>query len=91
MVDGSGLENRRAKASWVRIPPSPPRDTGRPAPTYCVLGCLALDIVVGASGDLIRRACGGNALYAVAGAHLWDVSVGLVARVGRDYPRGCLR
>ena len=24
MVEGSGLENRRAKASWVRIPPSPP-------------------------------------------------------------------
>ena len=25
VVEGSGLENRRAKASWVRIPPSPPR------------------------------------------------------------------
>ncbi len=28
MVDGSGLENRRAQASWVRIPPSPPTDPG---------------------------------------------------------------
>jgi hypothetical protein len=24
VVDGSGLENRQAQASWVRIPPSPP-------------------------------------------------------------------
>lgn len=49
-----------------------------------------MDSVVGAGGELIRNACGGNALYAAAGAHIWDRRIGLVSRVGRGYPDACL-
>lgn len=59
-------------------------------PAVVVVGCLTIDSVVTASGDLIRAACGGNALYAAAGAHVWDERIGLVARAGDDYPASCL-
>ena len=59
-------------------------------PAFVVCGCLTIDSVVGARGELIRNACGGNALYAAAGAHIWDRRVGLVARVGHGYPEACL-
>lgn len=55
-----------------------------------VVGCLTIDSVVEATGALIRNACGGNALYAAAGAHVWEPRVGLVARVGGGYPAACL-
>jgi sugar/nucleoside kinase (ribokinase family) len=59
-------------------------------PTVVVVGCLTIDSVVEASGALIRNACGGNALYAAAGAHVWERRVGIVARAGRGYPAACL-
>ncbi|HUQ79187.1 MAG TPA: PfkB family carbohydrate kinase [Patescibacteria group bacterium] len=59
-------------------------------PAVVVVGCLTIDSVVTATGDLIRAACGGNALYAAAGAHVWDHRIGLVARAGDDYPAPCL-
>jgi sugar/nucleoside kinase (ribokinase family) len=59
-------------------------------PTYVVAGCLTLDAVVTASGELIPRTCGGNALYAAVGASAWSRDVGLVARAGGDYPDACL-
>lgn len=65
-------------------------DAGSDAPRYVVIGCLTVDSVVTASGDLIPRACGGNSLYATAGVHVWDDSVGLVTRAGFDYPAECL-
>ncbi|HTC85076.1 MAG TPA: carbohydrate kinase family protein [Candidatus Acidoferrum sp.] len=60
------------------------------SPRYVVVGCLTTDSVVTATGELIRRSCGGNALYAAVGVHIWDRSVGIVARTGSDYPTGCL-
>lgn len=59
-------------------------------PRYAVVGSLTIDSVVTASGDLIARTCGGNSLYGSIGVHIWDASVGLVTRAGRDYPEGCL-
>ena len=59
-------------------------------PASVVVGCLTVDNVVTADGALIPSVCGGNALYAVVGARLWGPGVGLVARVGDDYPRSCL-
>ncbi|MCC6188945.1 MAG: hypothetical protein IT318_07915 [Anaerolineales bacterium] len=38
-------------------------------------------------GAVHLREIGGNALYAAVGARLWAESVGLVARVGSNYPR----
>lgn len=59
-------------------------------PRYAVLGCLTLDSVITERGQRFRRVCGGNALYAAAGTHVWDSSVGIVTRVGADYPADCL-
>jgi len=59
-------------------------------PAIVVVGCLTIDSVVEASGELIRNACGGNVLYAAAGAHVWEPRVGMVARVGEGYPGACL-
>ena len=59
-------------------------------PAIVIAGCLTIDSVVEASGALIRNACGGNALYAAAGAHIWEPRIGLVARAGRGYPAACL-
>lgn len=59
-------------------------------PVHAVVGCLTLDSVVGADGGLVRRTCGGNALWAAVGAHAWDRRVGIVTRVGDDYPTACL-
>jgi sugar/nucleoside kinase (ribokinase family) len=60
-------------------------------PPMAIIGCLTVDSVISANGDLIRRVCGGNALYASVGAHIWDSRVGLVTRAGEDYPAGCLQ
>ena len=59
-------------------------------PRYAVMGSLTIDSVVTATGDLIPRTCGGNALYGSIGVHIWDTSVGVVTRAGRDYPGACL-
>jgi len=59
-------------------------------PRYAVMGSLTIDSVVTATGDVIPRTCGGNALYSSIGVHIWDPSVGVVTRAGRDYPEGCL-
>lgn len=59
-------------------------------PAVVVAGCLTIDSVVGAAGELIRNACGGNALYAAVGARVWGATTGIVARVGRGYPDACL-
>lgn len=59
-------------------------------PVFAALGCLTLDSVVTASGARSARACGGNALYAAAGAAVWDPRVGIVTRAGADYPDDCL-
>lgn len=59
-------------------------------PRYAVMGSLTIDSVVTATGDLIARTCGGNALYGSIGVHIWDTSVGVVTRAGRDYPGACL-
>ena len=66
-------------------------DAARPSvPAYAIVGCLTIDSVVSANGDLIHRTCGGNSLWAAVGAHIWDQRVGIVARAGVDYPSECL-
>ena len=34
---------------------------------------------------------GGNLIYTAAGMALWEDSIGLVSRVGEDYPRAWIR
>src|SRR5580692_4486615 len=58
------------------------------APDLVILGQITIDDVVPASPGAWQRQIGGSSLYCLAGAKLWLDSdrIGLVARLGRDYP-----
>jgi sugar/nucleoside kinase (ribokinase family) len=60
----------------------------RDSPDLIVVGQVTIDDVVPAAPGPWKRQMGGSSLYAVAGARLWldPGRIGLVARVGRDYP-----
>ncbi len=53
---------------------------------YVVCGGLREDYLITAAGQAVDGAMGGNALYAAAGARVWTTAVGMVARVGNNYP-----
>jgi ribokinase len=57
-------------------------------PDLIIIGQVTVDDVVPAAPGAWRRQIGGSSLYALAGARLWldPCRIGLVARVGRDYP-----
>jgi ribokinase len=55
-------------------------------PLLWVLGNLTIDDVVLADGTTAMGLCGGNAIYAALGARLWEERIGVVARIGPDYP-----
>jgi sugar/nucleoside kinase (ribokinase family) len=50
------------------------------------VGGFTLDDTILPTGELFWSAPGGNALYSAIGAKIWGVPVGIVARVGADYP-----
>jgi ribokinase len=60
----------------------------REKPDLIIVGQVTIDDVVPAFPGAWRRQLGGSSLYAVAGARLWlePARVGLLARVGSDYP-----
>jgi ribokinase len=53
---------------------------------FAVVGGLREDTCITPRGDVHLRKLGGNAVYAAVGARLWSERVGLVARVGSNYP-----
>jgi sugar/nucleoside kinase (ribokinase family) len=57
-------------------------------PDLVILGQITIDDVVPATPGPWQRQIGGSALYCLAGAKLWldPDRIGLVARLGRDYP-----
>ena len=57
-------------------------------PDLVILGQITIDDVVPATPGPWRRQIGGSSLYCLAGAKLWldPARIGLVARLGRDYP-----
>ena len=57
-------------------------------PDLVILGQITIDDVVPASPGPWRRQIGGSSLYCLAGAKVWldPDRIGLVARLGRDYP-----
>ncbi len=59
-------------------------------PRYVLLGQLRRDYILPLSGRPRLDIPGGNVLYAAAGLSIWDSSMGIVARVGEDYPRAWL-
>jgi ribokinase len=58
------------------------------APDLVILGQITIDDVVPATPGIWQRQIGGSSLYCLAGARLWlDCErIGLVSRLGRDYP-----
>jgi sugar/nucleoside kinase (ribokinase family) len=63
------------------------------SPTYLVLGQLRREYLIAPSQKVSLDQPGGNLMYAAEGVSLWlreDEVVGLVSRVGEDYPRNWL-
>jgi sugar/nucleoside kinase (ribokinase family) len=58
---------------------------------YGVIGAFTIDNVINNRGELGVYQCGGNAFYSAVGARLWSDSIGVVARIGDDYPREWVR
>ena len=54
---------------------------------YAVIGGLREDYYISHTGEAHLRKIGGNALYAAVGARLWAGNIGLVSRVGENYPQ----
>jgi sugar/nucleoside kinase (ribokinase family) len=57
---------------------------------FVCCGGLRIDFLITPDGQAHVREIGGNALYAAVGARVWSVRVGLLARVGENYPAGWL-
>ncbi len=55
-----------------------------------VYGSLALEFEIAPDGNVGEAILGGTAIYAAVGARVWSDSVGMVARVGRDFPSSWL-
>jgi sugar/nucleoside kinase (ribokinase family)/fructoselysine-6-P-deglycase FrlB-like protein len=55
-----------------------------------VIGNITIDDVVHASGETTMASPGGNTIHAAAAAKVWGVQVGLVARLGSDFPADVL-
>jgi sugar/nucleoside kinase (ribokinase family) len=53
---------------------------------YLVYGNLTLDDTVTLDNRVIRKKQGGNGLYSALGALVWSQNVGIVSRIGSDYP-----
>ncbi len=60
-------------------------------PTYVIAGHMTREYVLPVVGQPMLDGAGGSALYAAGGLLPWDASVGLVARIGEDYPRPWLK
>lgn len=59
-------------------------------PQFLVFGQLTREYLLPPSGQPRLDAAGGSLLYAAAGLRVWESSIGLVGRVGGDYPRAWL-
>ena len=57
-----------------------------PTVEYAIVGGLREDYFITAQGRVHVRELGGNALYAAVGARTWAEHVGLLSRIGENYP-----
>jgi sugar/nucleoside kinase (ribokinase family) len=58
---------------------------------YMMIGGITLDDTVVHNGRTVFDAPGGNTIYSALGARLWTDGVGIVSRVGPDYPQEYLK
>jgi len=64
--------------------------TATKSPDFVFLGGLREDYCITPEGTAIEHTLGGNAVYAAAGAAVWGVAVGLLGRVGSNFPQAWL-
>jgi len=60
------------------------------APNYLIFGRLTREYLLPPMGHPRLDVAGGSLLYAASGFRVWESEVGLVGRVGNDYPRAWL-
>jgi sugar/nucleoside kinase (ribokinase family) len=60
-------------------------------PSYVVAGRITREYILPPVGKPLLDAAGGSALYAAGGLLAWDQDVGLLARIGENYPRAWLK
>jgi sugar/nucleoside kinase (ribokinase family) len=53
---------------------------------YALVGGLREDYFITPSGEVHLHKLGGNAVYAAVGARLWSGQIGIVSRVGSNFP-----
>ncbi len=56
-------------------------------PQFLIFGKLTREYLLPPTGPARLDAPGGSLLYAAAGLRVWETGIGLVGRVGTDYPR----
>jgi ribokinase len=54
---------------------------------YCTAGGLRVDYLITPEGQVRLRQMGGNAVYSAVGAGIWTKQVGILSRVGDNYPQ----
>lgn len=59
-------------------------------PNFVIAGKLTRDYLLPPQGNPILDSAGGNLLYATGGLAVWDSSIGLISRIGKDYPKAWL-
>ncbi len=60
-------------------------------PTFVIVGRIAREFILPSAGQPLLDNAGGSALYAAGGLMAWEREIGLLARVGEDYPRRRLK
>jgi sugar/nucleoside kinase (ribokinase family) len=73
-------------ALTTRASPLQSRAMARAPIDYACAGGMREDYFITAGGEVHLRELGGNALYAAVGARLWAPHVGLLSRVGENFP-----
>jgi sugar/nucleoside kinase (ribokinase family) len=58
-----------------------------PLVRYIIAGRLSRDYIITPSGNALIDVLGGNLPYAAVGAAIWEGGIGLIGRVGEDFPQ----
>lgn len=57
---------------------------------FLIAGRLSRNYIVLPEGEILEDVPGGSTLYAAAGVGVWESEIGLISRVGNDYPEDWL-
>jgi sugar/nucleoside kinase (ribokinase family) len=61
-----------------------------PMPHYAIIGELHQDYAILPQDEIRLNVLGGSAAYAASGSRIWTSTIGLLARIGPDYPQAWL-